>query len=262
MLVLLALLGGGTAHAQDRATAPSSEPVSTVEQPFLFLNDPHGPGPKHVVAGYGLAFSSSPGAIRPIPGNFDGEAVVHAVSLDVGVARRLDVFATGLLAQPVGDASRIAAVAVKAGGRVLLTRPESRQWRVAIEAAYLREFGPANGLYGEVTGTFDVGRVRLAAAAHVEHVFDAARDPVDLYAVAGVSVRILDQLRLGAEYVLQDLEAAFDDDHDAEKGVRQYVGPNVALAFANRHVLVTGGVAAELAQQPGLLGRVSLAFAY
>lgn len=45
---------------------------------------------------------------------------------------------------------------------------------------------------------------------HAEKAFTAARDPIDLYAVAGASYRVLDSLRVGAEYVVQDIEGVWN----------------------------------------------------
>jgi hypothetical protein len=99
-------------------------------------------------------------------------------------------------------------------------------------------------------------------AVHAEHLFAPGRDPLDLYAVLGVSVRVNRFLRLGAEYVGQDLEALADDDGDAEGGPRHYVGPDVALSLRKNHLLLTGGVAVELAGTPGVLARAALDYVY
>jgi hypothetical protein len=256
--VLLLAVVGARAYAADRAVPASAE--QPVEQPFLYLTDPHGPAAHQVLAGYGLAFSSSPGAIRPIPGRFDQEAVVHALSIDAGLTSRLSVFGDAMIAQAIGRTS-VGAFAVEAGGRVRLTRPSDRRWSVTFKGAALLEFGHDLGIVGELTGSYDLGRVRLAAALHAEHIFASGRDPIDLYAVAGASVRVVPILRLGLEYVVQDLEAAFEND-EAEKGARHYLGPDVALSLWRSRVLVTVGVAAQAARQPGVLGRAALTYVY
>jgi hypothetical protein len=255
----------GTASAETRAgeatvAAPSTRPEANVEQPFLYLVDPHGPAARQLLAGYALAFSSSGGAIRPIPGHFDAEGVVHALSLTVGVVDRVQLFGATMIAQSIGQ-SEVGSVAVQAGARAILTPARWTRLKLMVQAAFLREFSADLGVTGEITGTYDIGRVRLAAAAHVEHVFAAGRDPVDLYAVAGVSVRVVPILRLGAEYVAQDLEAAFEPE-EAEHGARHYPGPNAALALYRRHILVTGGAAVEAARTPGVLARAALTYVY
>jgi hypothetical protein len=271
--VTLLLLATPARAAEDRAAgsadaraaeatvaAPAARPDAGVEQPFLYLVDPHGPAARQVLAGYALAFSSSAGAIRPIPGHFDAEGVVHALSLTLGVVDRVQLYGATMIAQSIGQ-SEVGSVAVQAGARAILTPAHWTRFKLMVQAAFLREFSADLGVTGEVTATYDVGRVRLAAAAHVEHVFAPGRDPVDLYAVAGVSVRVLSILRVGGEYVAQDLEAAFEPE-EAEHGARHYLGPNVALSLYRRRILVTGGGAVEVARSPGVLARAALTYVY
>jgi hypothetical protein len=232
----------------------------TVEQPFSYIVDPHGPAPKQLLLGYALAFSSSAGAIRPVPGHFDQEAVVHALSLSVGLVPRLSIYGDAMIAEAIGK-SDVGAVAVQAGLRVLLTPPRWERLRIVVQAGMLREFGAEYGIIGEVTGSYDIGRVRLAATLHAEHVFGTGRDPIDLYSVVGASVRVIPVLRLGAEYVAEDLEEAGTDD-DAERGTRHYLGPNMALALYHRRVLVTTGAAVQAARTPGVLARAAFTYVY
>jgi hypothetical protein len=243
---------------EDRA--PTTEARAPVEQPFLYMVDPHGPAPKQVLAGYALAFSSSAGAIRPISGNFDSEGVVHALSLEVGVVERLRVFAQTMIAESLGGTSEVNAVAVQVGARVLVTPPSWQRFRLMLTGAFLREFGAALGAFGEVTASYDVGRVRIAASLHGERVFAAGRDPIDLYAVAGVSVRVARVVRVGVEYIAQDLEELGDD--EAEGGARSYVGPDLALALLKNKLLVTAGGAVLTAHNPGVLARAALTYVY
>jgi hypothetical protein len=255
----LCALAGGARAVEDQPQPTTA--VAPVEQPFLYMVDPHGPAAKQVMAGYALAFSSSAGAIRPIPGNFDSEGIVHTLSLELGVIDRVRVFAQTMIAESVGSTSEVNAVALQLGGRVLLTPARWQRLRVMATGAFLREFGAALGVYGELTATADVGRVRFAASLHGEHIFAGKRDPIDLYAVAGVSVRVARVLRLGAEYIAQDLEAAGEAD-EAEGGARHYIGPDVALALYKSRLLVTAGGAVQVAHSPGLLARAAVTYVY
>ncbi|MCU1277252.1 MAG: hypothetical protein JWM53_798 [bacterium] len=250
-----------TVRAVEDRAAPSLTSNAPVEQPFLYMVDPHGPAPRQVLAGYALAFSSSAGAIRPIPGNFDNEGVVHTLSLEVGLLDRLRVYAQTMIAESIGTASEVNAVALQIGARMLLTPPRWQRFRVMLSGAFVREFGAALGVFGELTASYDVGRVRLATSVHAEHIFAGQRDPVDLYAVAGVSVRVVRILRLGAEYVAQDLEALGSDD-EAEGGARHYVGPDIALSLHKDRLLITAGGAVQLAHAPGVLARAALTYVY
>jgi hypothetical protein len=263
ILTLACLLGFVTrARAVEDQPSPSSSPATaTVEQPFLYMVDPHGPAARQVLAGYSMAFSSSAGAIRPIPGNFDAEGIVHTLSLEVGVVERLRVFAQTMIAESLGSASEVNAVALQLGARLVLTPPRWQRFRVMITGAFLREFGAALGAYGELTASYDLGRVRFAASLHGERVFAGKRDPIDLYAVAGVSVRVARIVRVGVEYVAQDLEE-LDGDDVAEGGARQYVGPDVALSLHKNRLLLTAGAAVQTAHTPGLLARAGVTYVY
>jgi hypothetical protein len=257
-LCLLAAVAAPARAADDRATStPATTPV---EQPFLYLVDPHGPAARQVLAGYALAFSSSGGAIRPIPGHFDAEGVVHTLSLEVGALDRLRFFGQTMVAQAIGT-SEVGAVAVQLGARAVLTPLSWQRFRLMVTGAFLREFGADLGVLGELTATYDLGRVRLAASVHGEHLFAGKRDPIDLYAVAGVSVRVVQMLRLGVEYVAQDLEAVAEDD-EAEGGARHYVGPDASLTLYHGKLLVTAGGAVQVAQSPGVLARAALTYVY
>src|SRR5512135_3030207 len=112
------MLTGAARAAEDRPAPETASPPPTttastsapVEQPFLYMVDPHGPAARQVLAGYALAFSSTAGAIRPIPGNFDSEGVVHKLSLEVGVLDRLRVYAETMIAESIGSTSDVNAV--------------------------------------------------------------------------------------------------------------------------------------------------------
>lgn len=261
-VALVATAAFAAERYDDRAVAEGS--VGTVEkapleQPWLYMQDTRLPAPKQLVAGYALAFSSSAGAIRPVPGHFDQEGVVHTIGLQAGVVPRLTLYGTALVAQPIGH-SDVGSVAVQAGARVLFTDPRAQHLRVMGEVAFLREFGADLGVVAQLTGSYDVGRVRLATTVHAEHLFARGRDPIDLYAVVGASVKLHRIVRVGAEYVVQDLEEAGDD--HAEGGVRHYIGPDVALALFRNHLLVTAGSAVQLARAPGVLARAALTYVY
>jgi hypothetical protein len=259
-IIAALLLVPALAHAvEERGNVEAEAQARAVEQPFLYMTDTHGPGPRQLLAGYALAFSSSAGAIRPIPGHFDNEAVVHSFSLEAGLLPRLSLFGTTMLAESIGH-SDVGAVAVQAGARVVLTNPRAQHFRLVLQASFLREFGADLGVAGELTGSYELGRVRLAASLHAEHVFAPGRDPVDLYAVVGVSVRVHRLVRVGAEYVAEDIEAGLDD--DAEQGARQYAGPDVALSLWSNRVLVTAGTAVQIARAPGLLARAAVTYVF
>jgi uncharacterized membrane protein YgdD (TMEM256/DUF423 family) len=133
---------------------------------------------------------------------------------------------------------------------------------VAVAAGYLRELGGGNGLWARAAVAGDVGPVRLALGAVGEHVLEPDRDALDVMVSTGVSYALADFLRLGAEYVVQDLEGAWERE-EAEGGIRHFVGPNLALALLGHRVRLVAGPAVGLSPaSPRLLGRVAAALAF
>ena len=76
-----------------------------------------------------------------------------------------------------------------------------------------------------MAASYDLGRLRLATNVHAERAFASGRDNVDVLLLAGASYRVLDEIRIGVEYVGQDLEEALDDEGGA-RGERSTIwGP-------------------------------------
>lgn len=122
--------------------------------------------------------------------------------------------------------------------------------------------GGGNGAWARATFAHDVGRFRLGTTLHGEHVFVAGRDGVDVMLMAGSSYELMGPLRVGVEYVAQDLEGAFDDD-EFEQGARHFVGPTGALDLLEHRLSIVAGPAFGLTSlSPSLVGRISLAYAY
>jgi hypothetical protein len=96
---------------------------------------------------------------------------------------------------------------------------------------------------------------------HGEHVFAAGRDTVDVLVMAGASYALAGPLRAGIEYVAQDIEETFAD--QAERGVSQFLGPQVALELLAKRLSVAAGPAIGLGSQSATYsGRLSLAYEY
>ena len=141
---------------------------------------------------------------------------------------------------------------MQAGARAMLTPARFTHFKLMVQAAFLREFSADLGVTGEVTGTYDIGRVRLAAAAHVEHVFAPDATGRSLRRRRRVGTRIPSSA--SGRVRGPNLEAAFDEE-EAEHGARHYVGPNAALSLYRRHILLTGGAAVEASRSPGACWR-------
>jgi len=241
-------------------TARSAEPPAPVERPFLYLVDPTLPRPMHVIASYAASYSSTEAATRPLAATANRSGLVNELRLEGGLHQRFAPFVTGLAAPPqTGETGP--RTALQAGARVLVTDPASRGFRLALSAAYMRDFGSNNGVFGRATASYDLGGLRLASMVHAEKVFTPARDAIDLYAVAGASYRVLDSLRVGAEYVAQDIEGAWNP-NEAEGGIRHFAGADLAWSY-QRKLLVTAGPAFGLGKPaPALLGRASVAYLF
>jgi hypothetical protein len=148
--------------------------------------------------------------------------------------------------------------------RVALLRHRSL-FPVAISAAvgYQADALVNHALTGSVMATADLGRVQLTVNLRFAHYFAPGRDPIDIFVTAGALVRVTTWLRLGAEYVGEDLEGVDGDDSDNAPGGRHYVGPTVVGYFAHHRLRVnaTGG-AVLVAGQAGALARGSVAYVF
>jgi hypothetical protein len=250
------LIGAAPAWAQSDV----EEPGTVFERPFLYASDPGLPPPFHSTFGTSTSYSSSGAALRPLGASFDRQGLVQSIGAEVAVAQRLSLAAAGYLTPSVADGS-LSQFAVQAGARVLLTDPRARGVKLTLSAGALRDFRPDWGGYAELSGSRDLGALRLAATAHAEKMFGPGRDAIDVYGVVGASYRVLSGFRLGVEYVAQDLEEGFDA-AGAEGGMRQFVGPNASINLDPRWIL-TGGPALGIGpNSPPLLARASLTFLY
>jgi hypothetical protein len=98
----------------------------------------------------------------------------------------------------------------------------------------------------------------VAGNLHLEKVAALDRDGVDALALAGASYRALDELRVGVEYVGQDLEEAFEHD-GAEGGARHFAGPTAAVDLHGGRLQIVGGPAFGLNERsPRTMGRVAV----
>ncbi|HEY3356942.1 MAG TPA: hypothetical protein VGQ83_27075 [Polyangia bacterium] len=234
--------------------------VHAEERPFVFLLDPSTPSRRDVSVSYGLGVGSGVAAERPLPAIGAAGAITHSLTLAYGATERFSPFVEGRIVQPTtagGDAT----AGLSAGARWQLTAP-GRPLRAAVMGAFLREPGGALGGAVRAAVTYDVGRLRVGANAHFEKIFAAGRDGVDMIALAGASYRVLDWLRLGAEYVAQDLEDAFEQD-EAEGGARHYAGPSFAIDLDRGRVQIVGGPAFGLNSRAArVVGRAAVVMTF
>jgi hypothetical protein len=148
--------------------------------------------------------------------------------------------------------------------RVELLRPRSL-FPVAITAGvgYQADALVDHAITGVVATTAYLGRLQLTFNLRFAHYFAAGRDPLDIFVTAGALVRATSWLRVGAEYVGEELEGVDGDDSDGAIGGRHYIGPTTAVFLAGSRVRLnlTGGVVLTQGQT-GPLVRGSVAYLF
>jgi len=145
--------------------------------------------------------------------------------------------------------------------RVQLLKPRPRlPVAISVGAGYQADALIQHALTGVVTTTASLGRVQLTVNLRLAHYFHDGRDPLDVFVTAGALARVTSWLRLGAEYVGEELESG---DHDNSVGGRHYVGPTTALFFASDRVRINATAGAVIVPgQAGALVRGSLAYLF
>ena len=240
----------------DVVTNPDAAVSKDVQRPWLYGDDPTIPSPLHVVASLGDTYSGNDRSVsRAFSSHDTGPGGKANATVQVGVARTLAVDVTGVIG---GFGSGVGG-GVMAGARFAPFDSARHGFRLAIAAGYLLDLDRASGFYARATASLDVGRLRLAAMFHGEHVERPNGDPVDLYATFGASVRLVPAFRLGVEYVAQDLEEAFADAEDAEGGAHQFVGLTGSFELLRHKLFIDFGPALAFRPEIGQVAPVGRA---
>jgi hypothetical protein len=130
--------------------------------------------------------------------------------------------------------------------------------QLVVSGGFLRELQGNSGAWGRISLGQDAGLARLAFSVHGQRMIASARDSLDVMVNAGATMRVLETIRAGIEYVGQDLEGAFGT--EAEGGARHLIGPVVSAALWSQRVSVVGGPAVALGPAKAhLLGRIGVA---
>jgi hypothetical protein len=280
-----------TASAPPDAFQGASEVKRAIDRTWLYADDARVPEPWTVLAMTSASYTSvgsSPSRISsPFPSSwysgFSGNTAqaggMVSLGAEAGILPHVSIVAQGQMgfggaegtASP--DAGAIAAL------RFQVLPSSWEHLHLVVSGGYLREAsvgpvhnedtdtwtapvaGGANGAFAQVAFVGETGRLRMAATVHGEHVFSTGRDPVDVMVQLGANVRVIDRLRLGVEYVGQDLEEAFSS--EAEAGARHFVGPTASMQLLQDRLSIVLGPSFGLSDlSPQLVGRLAVAYAF
>jgi hypothetical protein len=148
------------------------------------------------------------------------------------------------------------------GGLRVSLLPRASSTHFVLGAGAMRAIEGVAGAWASLAAQQDLGRVRVGASVHGEHLFSAGRDALDVLVSAGASVAIAGPIRAGVEWVGQDLEAAADPE-EAEGGVRAFAGPTASAELFDRRLAIVGGPAFGLTRgAPPVGARLSIAYAF
>jgi hypothetical protein len=269
----------------DTVEAPADESPKRIDRTWLYVDDARIPGPLKVIGMFNATYTNVGSPTR-----IGGASTYKALALNtaqpggqVGIGGEVGLFSHVAIMTMVqvgagGDGPSPSAGLV-AGVRVQAFPSAWRDTHLVVSAGYLREawqgarynddsgkwvagkpYGDS-GVWAQAAFSQDLARVRLATTVHVEHVFAEGRDPIDLMIQAGASVRVVGGFRLGAEYVVQDLEEAGAS--EAEGGVRHFLGPTASLQILRDRLSIVAGPSFGLSRHsPELIGRAAAAFGF
>lgn len=273
--VFMAIDSIAAADDRDRVEKPVTDPSPDVQRPWLYVDDPTIPAPMHVVAGLGDTLSGNDRSVsRAFASADDGPGAKLSASAQVGLARMLALDVTGVVglwgASEAAPTSLHGGVGggVMAGLKFAPFDGKKLPFRLAIATGYMMDLDEASGMYARVMASYDVGRLRLAGMVHGEHVFRDGSDGIDLFATAGASVRVAPVLRVGLEYIVQDIEEAFASGNApdaapvpgrAEGGVHQFVGLTGSLELLQHRLFIDLGPALAFRPEVGQVAPVGRA---
>jgi hypothetical protein len=252
----------GVARAE--STQPAPAPADTAPElpprPWLYLDDPSLPAPLRALAFTRATYTRDESPTRPFGANASRPGGVVEAGGEVGLLSGLSVAASGFAG---GDQVGFGALAGVRWEplRSLGLAPEGTSTHAIVSGGYLRELNGGDGAWLRVSIAQDIQRLRLGATVHGEHVFVAGRDPVDVLVMLGASYAVAGPVRAGVEYVAEDLEETLSD--EAEGGVRQFLGPQVAVDLLSKRLSIAAGPCVGIGpQSPAYSGRFSLAYEY
>jgi hypothetical protein len=208
-----------------------------------------------------FSYSDSASLTRPFAANIGAPGAAVELGGELGFGGGFSLQGTAIRGSSFLDGT--GATGGMVGLRFSVLPRNVEHWQLVLNAGYLHELSGGNGAWGTLQTGFETGILRTQLSIHVEHIVQTGRDPVDIMVTAGAAVRVLSFMSLGVEYLGQDLEAAFDDDSDAEGGSRHLIGPTVAFAFFENRLSIVAGPAVGLgATGTRVMGRLAVSFGF
>ena len=246
------------AEGEPDAVRPADEQPRRAERPWLYADDATTPGQWQAQVGTRLTYSGGDRSVtRPFASNLSAPGGLAEVNGEVGLLPMLSVSATGVMG--LGDTL---SGGMTAGLRFAPLANAKIPFRLVLGGGYLLERSAGNGMFFRVAATYDAGAFRFGGTFHGEHVFLPGRDSVDAMMILAANVKLGRIVRLGIEYVAQDLEG-YVDNEEAEGGVRHFLGPTSSFELLQKRLFIAFGPAVGLSYgSPKLVGRVSVAYAF
>lgn len=240
--------------------------VHADERPFVYAVDAVGPNAAEVDATYSVNVGARPsGAVRFIDPTVGREGVVQQITAQVGATDWLAIGAFGLLAVAPGSNP------VGTGGgylhfTALRPRAEDRGGTLGFTLLGLREFEGAGALSLFVDGGYRRSGFEFVGNAQFERRLARGADGIDLIARFAANYDVLrhrpEALRVGTEYVGQDLEDYFEEE-EAEGGAVHLLAASLSATLLDRklHLGLAPGLVMRVGER-GFGGRLTVGYTF
>src|SRR5438094_1995825 len=194
---------------------------------FLFSTDATGLDARRAAVETGAGYNGLPQDKVALPA--DQRRTDAWIGAAVGITRWLQL--DGAVAFADGPERPYGFGYGRAELRAQLLRPRGKlPLSIAVGGGYQVDALLEHAVTGVLATTLELGRALVTVNVRAAHFFARGRDPVDVVLTCGVSVRTTSWLRLGGEYVGEELEGAGDPDEvEVGGGGRHYVGPSAAF---------------------------------
>jgi hypothetical protein len=259
--VAVAAALSGVARAQDKPAPAAASVIDRDWHPYVFSVDGSTLAPRTAAIESGAGYNGVTGAGGGLSPD-DARRVMWWLSGAVGLVDRVQLQGSLIAADDPTNGFGFNQAQLNLQVEVLRARP---RFPVAISAGvgYQVDAVYDHAVTGLIAASAYLGRLNLVIDVRAAHYFAAGRDPVDLFVTTGALVRATRWLRVGAEYVGEELEGVTGEDGDNSPGGRHYVGPTavVQLLSGKLRLNATGGAVISRGQA-GPLVRGGLAYLF